>query len=136
MVLSCLSLIISDVKHLYMYLLAISISFTKSVLIFCPFFDQAACVSDADLHELSHMAVGACVLSLSVVSDSVIPSTVAHQAPLSTGFPRQEYWSGLPSPSPGDLPKPGIKPKSFASPDWQADSLPLVPSGRPIYVGY
>ena len=38
--------------------------------------------------------------------------TVAHQAPLSTGFPRQEHWSGLPFPSPGDLPKPGIKPTS------------------------
>ena len=100
MVLSCLSLIISDVKHLYMYLLAISISFKKSVLIFCPFFNQVACISDIDSHELSHMSVGACVLSLSVVSDSVIPLTVAHQAPLSMGFPRQEYWSGLPFPSP------------------------------------
>ena len=38
------------------------------------------------------------------------------------GFPRQEYWSGLPFPSPGDLPKPGIKPRS---PAWQVDSLPL-----------
>ena len=37
------------------------------------------------------------------------PWTVAHQAPLSMGFPRQEYWSGLPFPSPGDLPDPGIK---------------------------
>ena len=47
---------------------------------------------------------------------------IAHQAPLSVGFSRQEYWSGLPLPSPGDLPIPGIKPMS---PDWQADSLPL-----------
>ena len=39
--------------------------------------------------------------------------TVAHQAPLSTGFSRQEYWSGLPFPSPGDLPDPGIEPTSF-----------------------
>ena len=37
------------------------------------------------------------------------PWTVAHQAPLSMGFPRQEYWSGLPFPSPGDLPEPGIE---------------------------
>ena len=43
------------------------------------------------------------------MSDSVIPRTIAHQAPLSMGFPRQEYWSGLPFSSPGDLPKPGIK---------------------------
>ena len=50
--------------------------------------------------------------------------TVAHQAPLSMGFSRQEYWSGLPFPSPGDLPDPGIKPKSSA---WQADSGPEPP---------
>ena len=44
------------------------------------------------------------------------PCTVAHQAPLSLGFPRQEYWIGLPLPSPGDLPDPGIKPVSLVSP--------------------
>ena len=42
--------------------------------------------------------------------------TVAHQAPLSMGFPRQEYWSGLPCPPPGDLPDPGIEPKHPVSP--------------------
>ena len=50
------------------------------------------------------------------------PWTVAHQVPLSMGFPRQEYWIGLPFPSPGHLPDPGIEP---ASPAWQADSLLL-----------
>ena len=54
------------------------------------------------------------------------PWTVAHQAPLSMGFSRQEHWSGLPFPLPGDL--PGIKP---ASPTLQADSLPTEPPGRP-----
>ena len=44
------------------------------------------------------------------------PWTVAHQAPLSMGFSRQEYCSGLPCPPPGDLPDPGIKPKSLTSP--------------------
>ena len=48
------------------------------------------------------------------------PWTVAHQAPLSMGFSRQEYWRGLPFPSPGDLVNPGIKP---GSPALQADSL-------------
>ena len=48
------------------------------------------------------------------------------QAPLSMGFPRQEHWSGLSFPSPGDLPDPGIEP---GPPDWQADSLPLSPHG-------
>ena len=54
--------------------------------------------------------------------------TVALQAPLSMGFPRQEYWSGLPFPSPGDLPDPGIEPKS---PALQANSLPSEPPRRP-----
>ena len=49
------------------------------------------------------------------------PWTVARQAPLSVGFSRQEYWSGLPFPSPGKLPNSGIKP---GSPAFQADSLP------------
>ena len=57
----------------------------------------------------------------------VTPWTVAHQAPLSMGFSRQEYWSGLPCPPPGDLPSPGIKPMSPASPALKADSLPLSP---------
>ena len=52
----------------------------------------------------------------------VTPWTVAHQAPLSMGFSRQEYWSGLPFPSPEDLPDRGIKPRS---PGLQADSLPI-----------
>ena len=54
------------------------------------------------------------LFSLSVVSDSFETLwTVAHQAPLSMGFSRQEYWNGLPFPSPGDLPNPVIKPWSL-----------------------
>ena len=53
--------------------------------------------------------------------------TVAHQAPLSMGFSRQEYWSGLPFPPPGDLRNPGIEPRS---PELQADSLPSEPPGK------
>ena len=60
-------------------------------------------------------------VSCSVVSNSVTPWTVARQAPLSMGFSRQEYWSGLPFLSPGDLPDPGTKPRS---PAFQADFLP------------
>ena len=56
-----------------------------------------------------------CCAVLSRVQLSATPWTVAHQAPLSMGFPRQEYWSGLPFPSPGDLPNPGIKPMSLES---------------------
>ena len=57
------------------------------------------------------------------------PWTVAHQAPLSMGFSRQEYWSGLPFPSPGDLPNPGIEPRS---PTLQADALTSEPPGKPL----
>ena len=52
--------------------------------------------------------------------------TVAYQALPSMGFSRQEYWSGLPFPSPGDLPKPGIEP---GTPELQADALPSEPPG-------
>ena len=67
----------------------------------------------------------------SVVYDSVTPWAVVHQAPLCMGLSRQEYWSGLPSPPPGDLPNPGIKPRS---PALQADSLPSEPPGKPIHL--
>ena len=56
------------------------------------------------------------------------PWTVAHQAPPSMGFSRQEYWSGLPFPSPGDFPDPGIEPRS---PTLQADTLTSAPPGKP-----
>ena len=64
--------------------------------------------------------------SLSRVQLFATPWTVAYQAPPSMGFPRQEYWSGLPFPSPGDLPNPGIKP---GSPTFQADALTSEPPG-------
>ena len=56
------------------------------------------------------------------------PWTVVCQASLSMGFPRQEYWSGLPFPSPGDLPDPRINPRS---PALQVDSLLSEPPGKP-----
>ena len=56
------------------------------------------------------------------------PCTVAHQGPLSMGFPRQEYWSGLPFSSPEDLPNPGIEPWS---PALQVGTLPSEPPGKP-----
>ena len=56
------------------------------------------------------------------------PWTIAHKAPLFLGFPRQKYWSGLPFPSPGDLPDPRIKPES---PVLQMNSLSSKPPGKP-----
>ena len=69
-------------------------------------------------------------VSHSVVSDSAIPWILAHQAPLSMKFFRQEYWSGLPFLSPGDLPNQGTKPGSFTL---QADSLPSEPPVKHLY---
>ena len=65
--------------------------------------------------------------SLSRVPLFSTPWTVAHQAPPSMEFSRQEYWSGLPFPSPGDLPDPGIEP---GSPTLRADTLPSEPPGN------
>ena len=59
------------------------------------------------------------------------PWTVACQAPWSMEFSRQEYWSGLPFPSPGNFPNPGIEP---GSPTLQADTLPSEPPGKTCYV--
>ena len=67
------------------------------------------------------------VKSLSCVRLFAIPWTVAHQAPPSMGFSRQESWSGLPFPSPGDLPNPGIEPRS---PALQAYALTSKPPGK------
>ena len=56
------------------------------------------------------------------------PWTVAHQPPVSMGFPREDYWSGLPFPSPGDLPEPGIE---TTSPALQEDSFTTELPGKP-----
>ena len=67
------------------------------------------------------------VKSLSCVQLFATPWAVAYQAPSSMGFSRQEYWSGLPFLSPGDLPDPGIKPRS---PSLEADALPSELPGK------
>ena len=76
------------------------------------------------VHRLPALLVSDMCVSAQSHSHVLFPTpwTVARQAPLSMGFPRQEFWSGLPFPPPGDLPDPGIKPRS---PALQADSLPL-----------
>ena len=68
-------------------------------------------------------------VNCSIVPNFVTPWTVARQAPLSKGFSREEYWSGLPFPSSRDLPDPGIKPRS---PELQVDSLPSEPPEKPL----
>ena len=72
------------------------------------------------------------VKSLSHVGLFATPWIVAYQAPQSMGFSRQEYWRGLPFPSPGDLPDPEIKPRS---PTLQADTLTSEPPGKLVGEG-
>ena len=87
---------------------------------------------------LSHQEPSINLLPLSVRKSEVpqswifvTPLTVAYQAPQSMEFSRQEYWSGLPFPSPGDLPSPGIEPRC---PTLQADALPSELPGEPSYL--
>ena len=81
-----------------------------------------------EISTTSDMQMKVKVKSLSRVWLFVTPWTLAHQAPQSMGFSRQEYWSGLPFPSPGDVPDPGIEPRS---PTLQADALTSEPPGKP-----
>ena len=75
------------------------------------------------------------LLGHSVMSDFATAWNVAHQAPLSMGFPRQEYWSGLPCPSPGDLSGPGIESTSLESPSLVGRVFTAEPSRKPILLG-
>ena len=78
----------------------------------------------------SQLCVCVCVLrGFSCIRLFVTPWTAAHQAPLSMGFSRQEYWRGLPCPPPGDLPNPGIELEFLASSALQVDSLPVSHQG-------
>ena len=83
--------------------------------------------------ELCRTRAALCVQSLSHVQRFATPWTVARQAPLSMGFSRQERWSGLPFPPPGDLPDPGIESVTCLSPALQEDSLLLSHQGSPIF---
>ena len=71
------------------------------------------------------------VRSLGCVRLFVTPWTVGRQAPLSMGFSRQEYWSGVPSPSPGDLPDPEIRPESPVSPALAGGFFTTEPQRKP-----
>ena len=94
-----------------------------------PSLEQVNWVTVPHSRQRSSFLVRACVLShFSRVQLCVTLWTAAHQAPLSMGFSRQGYWSGLLCPPPGDLPNPVIKP---GSPAFQADSLPLSHQVRP-----
>ena len=102
----------------------------------CALFDWHLSLSIV-FSKVIHIVVHASVIShFSHVWLFVTPWTVAHQTPLSMGLSRQKYWSGLPCPPPGDLPDPGIEPRSPASPVLQVDSLPTEPPGKPPILWY
>ena len=85
---------------------------------------------ETPLQKCQHLIINIQVSEVKLLSRVQLfaaPWTVAHQAPLSMGFSRQEYWSSLPFPSPGDLPDPGIEPRS---PALQTDALPSKPPGK------
>ena len=93
----------SKVNHLYIYIYPLFLRFFSHI---------------GHYRVLSRVpcATRVCTLSRSAVSNTLVtPQTVACQAPLSMGFSRQEYWSGVPFPPPGNLPDPGIKPMSPTS---------------------
>ena len=75
-----------------------------------------------------------CVLSCSVVSDSVTTWTVHRQAPLSMGFSRQKHLSGLPFPHPGDLANPVMEPRYPTSPALAGGFFTTAPPGKPLYI--
>ena len=95
-------------------------------------------------HQFTSFSIDLCVLvclspgthaqSLHSCPTLCDPWTVAHQAPLSFGFSRQEYWNELTFPTPGDLPNPGIEPASPMAPALQANSVPV--SQRGSYIIY
>ena len=107
--------------------------FIASLLVREKIWKQPKCPSVAERIQKMWLRVCVCVCGgvprSSRVPLFVTPWTVACQAPLSMGFPRQEYWRGLPFPPPGNLPDPGINSRLL---HWQADSLPLSHLGNPL----
>ena len=102
----------------------------------CSYSIPAACKSSGELLislvcVWVGVCVGVCVLSHSIMSNSLRPyGLMAHQAPPPVGFPRQEYGSGLPFPTPGNLLNPGIKPASLASPALAGGFFTTGPPGK------
>ena len=93
--------------------------------------EKCQCINYSFLF-VGSLYVHVCVLSR--VWLYVTPWTIAHQASLPMEFSRQEYWTGLPPPTPGDLSDSGIKPTSLGSSALASGFFTTVPSGKPLYV--
>ena len=92
--------------------------------------DRYRCIGFNNFLWFQNLSKHECVYANSLqLCLTATPWTVAHQAPLSMGFCRQEHWSGLPCPLPGDPPNPGMEPGCLLH--WQVSSLPPVPPGKP-----
>ena len=150
----CAHSVVSDSLWLLLYLarlLCLWNFLSKNIGAGCHFFSKASsqprdwthifCISCTGRHVLYHlnqqlvlkgMCVCVCVRLLSHVWCIAIPWTVAHQAPLSMRFSSQEYWSGLPFPTPEDLLEPGIETVSPCLLHWQVCALPLSHLGSPL----
>ena len=113
---------------LFSYSGYVSIYFIKTLI----FWKEKKLTKPTTDHVFSTM-IHACMHAKSLQSRLAFrdPWTSAHRAPLSMGFSRQEYQSGLPSPPPGNHVDPGIKPLSLMSPALQVGFLPLAPPGSP-----
>ena len=138
-VLSSLPSLISHI-HIYVFLLPSPLAICSSkISSFCTYLSKLFFFLQdfsAGSKEVC-MCVCVCVCVLSRISSVLlfVTLTVAHQAPLSKGFSRQQYWSGLPSLPPGD-PDPRIKPAYLCLWHSQAGSLPLAPPGKPYICVY
>ena len=89
-------------------------------------YSVCVCTHRISIEKVTGVCIRECGMLSRSRADSATPWTIARQAPLSMGSPRQESWSELPLPSPGDLPDPGVEP---TSPAWQAGSIPLSHQG-------
>ena len=110
------------IKELYLLTFCYCVAHAISLLQECFFVAESLTTCSIFHYQQSE------VKSLSRVQLFATPWTAAYQASPSMGFSRQEYWSGLPFPSPGDLPDPGIEP---GSPALEADALTSEPPGKP-----
>ena len=118
---------ISSLFHFIVFLCFFAL-ITEEGFLISPCYSLELCIQ-MGISFLFSFAFKVKVKSLSCVWLFATPWKVTYQAPQSMGFFRQEYWSGLPFPSPGDLPNPGIEPRS---PALQTDALPSDPLGKPF----